>query len=342
MRTDAAQASRDRKKEHTLALERRVAELEAQLRGKHVVPVASAPAPSASTASFSSAASSSSRLARSRREASVSSSTSSSSASGRIADLEDENDGLRSQLHLEQVEKHQLRSRLDELEDKLARLVDFVGPEAALANPSPPLFSTTSTPLPRFEPTFAFDTPNLSPLPQPEERAYLEERAREQQNRRRVSAPALGLTTLDGDEKIKTPSKTTTTTTMNTQDAPVLGSSSFSLGGSSSLPSLSSSASSVSSLSDLDTLATPHSLPALLPPFDDDALMSSSTPPALAESYLELEPVGLAEVWEQWAKGCLPASSGKKLEAVEGKDDESALAFLDLSFLHDAPIEAQC
>ncbi|GAA5922021.1 hypothetical protein JCM6882_003606, partial [Rhodosporidiobolus microsporus] len=173
---NAAQASRDRKKEHTAFLERRVADLEAQLRGKAVVPVSSSTA-SSSSSSLSSASASSSRLSRSQREGSVASSTS-SSVSGRIADLEDENDGLRSQLHLEQVEKAHLRSRLDHLEDKLAQLAHIVEPSSS----SPRLlFGGTSTPLPRFEPTFAFDTPNLSPLPQPEERAYLEAREREKQ-----------------------------------------------------------------------------------------------------------------------------------------------------------------
>ncbi|GAA5888761.1 hypothetical protein JCM5296_000095 [Sporobolomyces johnsonii] len=155
---NAAQASRDRKKEHTAFLERRVAELEAQLRQSGPHPLA---------ASFTAASSApSSKPPRSQRSTSVTSSAGSSS-SGRVADLEDENECLRSQLHLEQMETARLRSRLDSLEDKFARLSHLMTPEPSFASP----FSSTSTPLSHSEPTFAFDTPDLKPLPQPEEKA---------------------------------------------------------------------------------------------------------------------------------------------------------------------------
>ncbi|GAA5998324.1 hypothetical protein JCM11641_007867, partial [Rhodosporidiobolus odoratus] len=84
---NAAQASRDRKKEHTSYLERRVAELEAQLRGQRTpVPPSGSPGITSST----------STARRKQRETSVVSSVGSSSSADRIADLEDENDVLRS------------------------------------------------------------------------------------------------------------------------------------------------------------------------------------------------------------------------------------------------------
>ncbi|GAA5944143.1 hypothetical protein JCM1841_000929 [Sporobolomyces salmonicolor] len=176
---NAAQASRDRKKEHTAFLERRVAELEAQLRQSGPHPLA---------ASFTAASSaSSSKPPRSQRSTSVTSSAGSSS-SGRVADLEDENECLRSQLHLEQMETARLRSRLDSLEDKFARLSHLMTPEPSFASP---FSSSTSTPLSHSEPTFAFDTPDLKPLPQPEEKAYVEERNRQQLAARQTSATTL-------------------------------------------------------------------------------------------------------------------------------------------------------
>ena len=82
-----------------------------------------------------------------------------------MADLEDENDLLRTQLHLEQVESARLRTRLDSLEDKFAHLSSNSG--------------TSTPPFPSFEPTFAFDTTDIKPLPQPEELAFVEERNRQ-------------------------------------------------------------------------------------------------------------------------------------------------------------------
>ncbi|GAA5841341.1 hypothetical protein JCM3766R1_005036 [Sporobolomyces carnicolor] len=151
---NAAQASRDRKKEHTLFLERRVAELEARLNGTQAHPLSISSAYTASSSSHS--ASPPSKLARSQRSTSVISSVSSSDAV-RIADLEEENEVLRTQLHLEQTESARLRARLEAVS------------------------STTSTPFPAFEPTFAFNTADIKPLPQPEELAYVE--ARERQKR---------------------------------------------------------------------------------------------------------------------------------------------------------------
>ncbi|GAA5825394.1 hypothetical protein JCM11251_006964 [Rhodosporidiobolus azoricus] len=326
---NAAQASRDRKKEHTAFLERRVADLEAQLRGKAVVPVGTA------SHSSSSQSASTSRHSRSQREASVSSSVGSASSdvSGRIADLEDENDGLRSQLHLEQVEKAQLRSRLDHLEDKLGQLSHLLG-----HSPSPSFFAGgTSTPLPRFEPTFAYDTPNLSPLPQPEERAYLEQRDREQYERRRISGGALGLRTTpppfsaDEDKTQEQDQRTAPAPALSTAEAVA----------NTAVPAIPAAVSATPSPA--SSIASLSPLPCLLPPFEDDDY--SSTPPSLPESYLELEPVDVSSVWTEWAKGSLPSNDDS--EVVEPTsptkatgDDDSALAFIDLSFLQDAPTTA--
>lgn len=174
---DAAQASRDRKKEHTAFLERRVAQLEQLLQqAGRPAPAAVAPIPflgSPTTGPLP-------PLPGSRlRASSVSSNTSSSEDSGRVADLEDENESLRAQLAAEQGEKARLLTRLELVEEKLARLTT---PDAGPISFSP--FSGTSTPLPAYEPTFAFNTADIKPLPQPEERAFVEQRERE---RRRAS-----------------------------------------------------------------------------------------------------------------------------------------------------------
>ncbi|GAA5990023.1 hypothetical protein JCM11641_000588, partial [Rhodosporidiobolus odoratus] len=157
---NAAQASRDRKKEHTSYLERRVAELEAQLRGQRIpIPQSGSSGPTSST----------STARRKQRETSVVSSVGSSSSADRIADLEDENDVLRSQLQNEQMEKMELLTRLETTEDQLSRFAHLMSPdEEGTSTPPAPFFasSTSGTSTPRFEPTFAFDTPNLSPLPQ--------------------------------------------------------------------------------------------------------------------------------------------------------------------------------
>ncbi|GAA5823015.1 hypothetical protein JCM3770_005380 [Rhodotorula araucariae] len=261
---NAAQASRDRKKEHTAFLERKVYELEQQLRqaGLKVVPtLASAPIAAVASSSLHRAP-----PPRSQRALSVLS----DDAQGRIADLEDENDNLRSQLHLEQSEAAELRERLEDAEQQLARLAHLqaLAPDAPF---SP--FSGTTTPLPAgYEPTFAFNTPNLSPLPQPEEPEAVSE--------------------------------------------PVSGTSS---------PAASYAASASSSSSFVDI---------------------ASTPPA-TESYLELDDVTVSPVWSDWAKGApLPPLAAGEEDAVmkphrEGAD-ESALAFLDLSFLQDGPVTTSC
>ncbi|GAA5821779.1 hypothetical protein JCM11491_003876, partial [Sporobolomyces phaffii] len=102
----------------------------------------------------SSSASSPSKLARSQRSNSVTSSIS-AAEHARITDLEEENEVLRTQLDVERNESARLRARIASLE------------------------STTSTPFPSFEPTFAFNTANIKPLPQPEELAFVEQRERE-------------------------------------------------------------------------------------------------------------------------------------------------------------------
>lgn len=216
--TDAAQASRDRKKEHTAFLERRCYELENLLRLNGVVVPHTFAAPPPIVAPATSGSSSASAAGagqqqhpkgappRSQRAFSVLSDDN----QGRIADLEDDNDNLRAQLDLEQRESAQLRARLDEADAKLARLAHFA-PDAPFSSP----FSGTTTPLPAgFEPTFAFDTPNLCPLPQPEERAYVEERERQ---RRLVSAGPTSTTSTPKtvstrlDRTSASPSSTTTT-----------------------------------------------------------------------------------------------------------------------------------
>ncbi|KAL8290616.1 hypothetical protein RQP46_002874 [Phenoliferia psychrophenolica] len=122
---NAAQASRDRKKEHASFLEQRVAELEAMLSG------APTPAPAQSQSAHSS-------RRRAHRSASVISSSTVSvppsqqqvvlaaPAPELLVDLEDENEQLRNQLHSEQLESARLRGRLESLEDKFARLEHFM------------------------------------------------------------------------------------------------------------------------------------------------------------------------------------------------------------------------
>ena len=132
---DAAQASRDRKKEHTQLLEQRVTELEAQLESSSSSYPLSFPTSS-----------------RSNRSASIDSTC----PTPQLVALEDENESLRSQLHFEQLETARLRSRLEGLEDKFARLEQFMStPLAAAPLPSPSLL-LPSDPSPSFEPTFTF------------------------------------------------------------------------------------------------------------------------------------------------------------------------------------------
>ncbi|GAA5920828.1 hypothetical protein JCM6882_009343, partial [Rhodosporidiobolus microsporus] len=203
----------------------------------------------------------------------------------------------------------------------------------------------TSTPLPRFEPTFAFDTPNLSPLPQPEERAYLEAREREKQQRR-VSGSALGLRTTPSppasiaDEEETMDIKDTTNPAPATEAVATAGGPGHRVLSSTVSPT-------PSPPSSIASVSPAASLPALLPPFgadDDDLFLSSSTPPAVPESYLELEPVDVSSVWTEWATGSLPApttaAGGAKPKGDAAADESSALAFLDLSFLQDAPMTA--
>ncbi|GAA5860756.1 hypothetical protein JCM3774_006275 [Rhodotorula dairenensis] len=339
---NAAQASRDRKKEHTAFLERRVAQLETLLRQ------AGRPAPAAPTTTYSFAAplDGATTAAPSRlRATSVSSSTSSSEDNGRIADLEDENESLRAQLQVEQTEKAQLLARLELVEEKLARLTT---PDAGPISFSP--FSGTSTPLPAYEPTFAFNTPDIKPLPQPEERAFVEERERQ---RRRVShvsfdhvAASLGPPfTLD---RSGPPSMTTTEglTESQSQDRtaeatgscpPTAALSTFPLGAhraaAPSTPSHSSGTSSASGGSVSGGLE----------------LDISSTPPTSSESYLDLHDLDVSPEWSAWAKAG-GATTGATLLPLDSKasslelphehadDDESALAFLDLSAFHDVPM----
>ncbi|GAA6049977.1 hypothetical protein NBRC10513_001322 [Rhodotorula toruloides] len=298
---NAAQASRDRKKEHILWLERRVGELEQLVRQSGIkVSAGHSPFFAGGSVAPSPAQNRLPAIPRNQRETSVAS-ESSSSGSGRVADLEEENDSLRSQLHLEQVEKQELLARLEEVEEQLARVSQ--APDATLASSFSP-FSSSLVPLPYTEPTFAFDTQNLSPLPQPEELAFVEERDRQRQlaSRRTSATP----------ESSSDAEATQESVAASSPLALALSASSLLA----DTPSLTSSASSTSSrLSVLE-------------------LDISSTPPA-TESYLDLEDAVVAPVWSDWAKGVLlpDKASGKPGAA----DDESALAFLDLSAFHDAP-----
>ncbi|KPV71707.1 uncharacterized protein RHOBADRAFT_56530 [Rhodotorula graminis WP1] len=360
---NAAQASRDRKKEHTAFLERRCFELENLLRlnGVAVPQTFAAPPPivAPATSGSSSSASSASHQQhvkgappRSQRAFSVLSDDN----QGRIADLEDDDDQLRAQLDHEQRETAQLRARLDDADAKLARLAHFA-PDAPFSSP----FSGTTTPLPvGFEPTFAFDTPNLCPLPQPEERAYVEERERQ---RRLASAGPTSTSTTS------TP-KTTSTTLRRTSVSPSSTSPSssstttagapkaeavpdpVSSGPSIPSPGVTSASAATSSSSSSSSSSYAVSL------VDGDI---ASTPPA-NESYLELDDrVDVSPVWSDWAKGAklppLPPLDGgaNGLELCDdGADElmkpvfhhdgaeESALAFLDLSFLQDGPVTASC
>ncbi|GEM10268.1 basic-leucine zipper (bZIP) transcription factor [Rhodotorula toruloides] len=299
---NAAQASRDRKKEHILWLERRVGELEQLVRQSGIkLSAGHSPFFAGGSSAPSPAQNRPSAIPRNQREASVAS-DSSSSGSGRVADLEEENDSLRSQLHLEKVEKQELLARLGEVEEQLAAALRT--PDATLASSFSP-FSSSLVPLPYTEPTFAFDTPNLSPLPQPEELAFVEERDRQRQlgSRRPSATPESGS---DGTEA--------TQDSVTASSPSALALSASSLAGTPSLASSASSTSSRSSVLELDI---------------------SSTPPA-TESYLDLEDAVVAPVWSDWAKGVvLPDESSGKPGAA---DDDAALAFLDLSAFHDTPM----
>ncbi|KAI5480642.1 bZIP transcription factor [Pseudohyphozyma bogoriensis] len=122
---NAAQASRDRKKEHTQHLEARVAELEAQLEfaqaggaalyaaaTQHPA-VAVAPVPPPAPLAVAPPTSRTERATASSRPADM---------RADLINLEDENDTLRTQLHLEQLETARLRGRLESLEDRFIRL----------------------------------------------------------------------------------------------------------------------------------------------------------------------------------------------------------------------------
>jgi hypothetical protein len=125
-------------------LERRVAELEARLNGNTPFTASSNSVSPPSPA----------KLARSQRSTSIVSSVSSADA---VRNLEEENELLRTQLRYEQTESSRLRARLESLVHNS---------------------STTSTPFPSYEPTFAFNTANINPLPQPEEVAFVEARSK--------------------------------------------------------------------------------------------------------------------------------------------------------------------
>ncbi|GAA5940471.1 bZIP transcription factor [Sporobolomyces koalae] len=287
---NAAQASRDRKKEHTAFLERRVAELEARLHGTAPHPLAV----SSYTASGSPAPSSHLKLSRSQRSNSVTSSGSSSS--NRMADLEEENELLKNQLHLEQAETARLRARVASLESAQQHL-------AAI--------STTTTPFAAYEPTFAFDTADLKPLPQPEELAFLEEHT--SPSPPRLVGPSR-LELVDGEPGQLSPRSTRGRFIPAAEAAPLPSSSSVPLSFDRS-PSLSASISSTpSSVASLDLASTPPS----------------------TESYLEdLDNLAPPPMWNEWVK--IDPSSTKD---EDDSNVTSGLAFVDFSFLNDGPVVA--
>ncbi|KAM0790149.1 hypothetical protein ACM66B_005470 [Microbotryomycetes sp. NB124-2] len=155
---NAAQASRDRKKEHTAWLEARVAQLEAQLNLPPSMSPAAAAAPS--PAAQSSSRHSSGHAASYHRDVSEAPSltpaaepvvVSDPADALRITELEDENETLRTRLQAEQDETTRLRKRLEALEDKFVRLEHFMSaplstsaPDPTASLPSPSSFSNFS------------------------------------------------------------------------------------------------------------------------------------------------------------------------------------------------------
>lgn len=148
----AAQASRDRKKEHTQLLEQRIAELEAQIQDHTEI------------------------------DSPKAQSTTESESQPLIIALEEENDTLRSALELEKSQTAKLRKRLENLEIKFTKLEHILEPTSLLGIALPPLPTTLSPSLSlsalpldelpvetatmnAFEPVFSFspqDTLNLS------------------------------------------------------------------------------------------------------------------------------------------------------------------------------------
>ncbi|KAK4045918.1 X-box-binding protein 1 [Microbotryomycetes sp. JL201] len=159
---NAAQASRDRKKEHTAWLEARVAQLEAQLSLPSSMSPSAAAAPS--PAVLASTRHSSGQAGSYQREVSESPSmtpaadpviVSDPADAQRITELEDENETLRARLQAEQDETTRLRKRLETLEDKFVRLEQFMSaplstaaPDPTASLPSPSSFSSLSDTLP--------------------------------------------------------------------------------------------------------------------------------------------------------------------------------------------------
>lgn len=193
---DAAQASRDRKKEHAQQLEARVAELEAQLEYARAGSLAATPAPrhpattpvvtavlqppcapSAYNNSISAPTTPTTSTRRrrtcSRRDRSpsiFSVSSSTPSVGAELLELEDENDTLRTQLHLEQIETARLRSRLESLEERFVlfeQQVSLGGDPSSLGSLLPTHSSNPFT-APNHEPTFTLDSSSTLLLPEPQ------------------------------------------------------------------------------------------------------------------------------------------------------------------------------
>lgn len=129
---DAAQASRDRKKQHTDFLERRVNELESQL------------ASTSSPANFS--------------IGSIAKGSRSTKSLDKDTILSEENYQLKSQLEIERKESSLLRRRLDSLETTFMRLENKIISPDSLVPSLPITFSSLSTPTTTtsFQPIFSF------------------------------------------------------------------------------------------------------------------------------------------------------------------------------------------
>ncbi|ORY80201.1 hypothetical protein BCR35DRAFT_352532, partial [Leucosporidium creatinivorum] len=145
----AAQASRDRKKLQQEGMEARIADLERQLAAAQQAPAVNLdPLP----------------LPPCRA-------TSSSSAPHRVISLEEENESLRTQLQLEQLQSATLKVRLGALETKFARLDDLLRGDSSTSTAK--LASPMLPPLPT--PPTAFSLPSLPTPPAPTAFPFLDD-----------------------------------------------------------------------------------------------------------------------------------------------------------------------
>ncbi|KAL8281149.1 hypothetical protein RQP46_006507 [Phenoliferia psychrophenolica] len=271
---NAAQASRDRKKDHTNFLENRVAELEALVK--------SAAAGSSAPSVISPAATSNARArARPAPRAPVTPVPAVVTELPNLVELEDENDTLRAQLHHEQQESLRLRLRLESLEDKFARLEEFMTaplsplyspPSSLAAIPSDPSLHLAQSPT---EPTFAFDSADVKP-----------------------TAEALLLA-----------GSSTGSSHVAVSDVELIAS---------AAPLVA------------DPVASGASSPSAFAPLP---YASTTSDPSLTTGLDEF-----VHVWGDWANGLTLESETAKVK----EEDDCSMEFLDLSYLHDAPVALVC